>query len=141
MEIESILIVIHVLAAIAITGLVLIQRGKGADIGASFGGGASQTMFGSLGSGNFLTRSTTLLAVVFFATSLGLAIVASQRAQRTVQDDLLISGDILIEQQRNAPAQTAPAGDVPATPQGDVPVTGELPAEPATQGQAEESAN
>ena len=126
MQVEQIIIVIHVLAAIAITGLVLIQRGKGADIGASFGGGASQTMFGSLGSGNVLTRSTTVLTVVFFATSLGLAVVASDRADRAVQDNSLISGDI---QQINselrsaapqsdvpAPAPAAPAGDLPGEP-------------------------
>src|SRR5690606_37477452 len=117
MQVESILIVVHVLAAIGVTGLVLLQRGKGAEIGASFGSGASQTIFGSVGSGNFLTRTTTLLTVVFFATSLGLAIIASQRAQQTVQDDLLLSGDILLEQQQqqqqNSGAQNAPAGDLP----------------------------
>ena len=91
---ESILIGIHVLAAIVIIGLVLMQHGKGADMGASFGSGASQTMFGSSGSGNFLTKSTTWMTVIFFVTSLGLAIVAKQRAELSVQDNSLISGDL-----------------------------------------------
>ena len=69
----TILIVIQVLAALALIGLILIQQGKGADAGASFGGGASQSVFGSAGSGNFLTRMTAILATVFFVASLGLA--------------------------------------------------------------------
>jgi len=68
---ESIIIFVHVIAAIAITGLVLIQQGKGADMGASFGSGSSQTIFGSSGSGNVLSKSTSIIAVVFFITSLG----------------------------------------------------------------------
>lgn len=127
MQVEQIIIVIHVLAAIAITGLVLIQRGKGADIGASFGGGASQTMFGSLGSGNVLTRSTTILTVVFFATSLGLAVVASERADRTVQDSSLISGDI---EQINSELRAAPQSDIPAPAPAPAAPAGDLPAEP-----------
>ena len=91
---ESILIGVHVLAAVAIVGLVLMQQGKGADAGASFGGGASQTMFGSSGSGNFLTRSTTWMVVVFFITSLGLAVVARQRAEVGTGESSLISGDL-----------------------------------------------
>jgi len=63
---ESVIIFVHVIAAIAITGLVLIQQGKGADMGASFGSGASQTIFGSSGSGNVLSKSTSIMAVVFF---------------------------------------------------------------------------
>ena len=58
--------VVHVLAALGLIGLVLIQHGKGADAGASFGGGGSQTVFGSAGSANFLTRATAILAVLFF---------------------------------------------------------------------------
>ena len=91
---ESIIIGVHVLAAIVIIGLVLMQHGKGADMGASFGSGASQTMFGSTGSGNFLSTSTTWVTVIFFATSLGLAIYAKQRSELSVQDSSLISGDL-----------------------------------------------
>jgi len=66
----EIVIALYLLVSIAIIGLVLIQHGKGADMGASFGAGASATLFGSSGTGNFLTRSTTVLATVFFALSL-----------------------------------------------------------------------
>lgn len=70
---QTILLLIHVLIAIAVVGLVLLQHGKGADAGAAFGSGASQTVFGSQGSGSFLTRVTAILATVFFVTSLMLA--------------------------------------------------------------------
>jgi preprotein translocase subunit SecG len=79
--VETLIVVVHVVIAVALVGLVLIQQGKGADAGAAFGGGASQTVFGSQGSGNFLTRATTLLAIVFFVTSFSLAVFAKQRAE------------------------------------------------------------
>ncbi|MGK0522502.1 MAG: preprotein translocase subunit SecG [Pseudomonadales bacterium] len=78
---ETLVVVVHVVIAVALVGLVLIQQGKGADAGAAFGGGASQTVFGSQGSGSFLTRMTTLLAIVFFVTSFSLAVFAKQRAE------------------------------------------------------------
>ena len=106
---ESIIIFIHVIAAIAITGLVLIQQGKGADMGASFGSGASQTVFGSSGSGNVLTTSTTIMAVVFFVTSLGLAIRAGQQASLSVEDSGLIENLDEISTQVSIPA----GGDLP----------------------------
>lgn len=73
----SVVLVIHILAAIAIIGLVLMQHGKGADMGAAFGSGASGSLFGASGSANFLSRTTAVLAAVFFVTSLALAYVAS----------------------------------------------------------------
>ncbi|GLQ29694.1 preprotein translocase subunit SecG [Litoribrevibacter albus] len=83
---EVILLSLHVLFAVAIIALVLLQQGKGADAGAAFGGGgASQTVFGSQGSGNFLTKSTSMLAALFFATSLGLAMIAKQQASAVDQ--------------------------------------------------------
>jgi preprotein translocase subunit SecG len=69
---ETLLLVIHVTAALAIIGLVLLQHGKGADMGAAFGGGASGSVFGATGSANFLSRATAVLATVFFLTSMGL---------------------------------------------------------------------
>ncbi len=78
---ETLTVVVHVVIAVALVGLVLIQQGKGADAGAAFGGGASQTVFGSQGSGSFLTRLTTILAIVFFVTSFSLAVFAKQRAE------------------------------------------------------------
>ena len=72
---NTLLLVAHVLIAAAIIGLVMLQKGKGADAGAGFGAGASGTVFGARGSGNFLSRSTAIAAAAFFATSLGLAYV------------------------------------------------------------------
>lgn len=77
---ETVINVLHLLVAIAVVGLVLIQQGKGADAGASFGSGASATVFGSQGSATFLSRVTALLATIFFITSLGLAFYAKQKA-------------------------------------------------------------
>ncbi|MDR0379116.1 MAG: preprotein translocase subunit SecG [Candidatus Accumulibacter sp.] len=75
----SIILLIHVLSALGIIGLVLIQHGKGADMGAAFGSGASGSLFGATGSANFLSRTTAILAVVFFLTSLSLAYVAANK--------------------------------------------------------------
>ena len=72
-------IVVHVLIAIAIVGLVLLQHGKGADMGSGFGGGASGSLFGATGSANFLSRTTAILAACFFASSLALAYLATTR--------------------------------------------------------------
>jgi len=107
---ESLIIFVHVIAAIAITGLVLIQQGKGADMGASFGSGASQTLFGSSGSGNALTKSTTIMAVIFFVTSLGLAILARQQASLSVDDSGLIENLDVISTQ---PAVQSADEDLP----------------------------
>src|SRR5690606_39877765 len=77
---ENLVLVIHILTALAILVLILLQQGKGASAGATFGAGASQTVFGSEGSGNFFTRATTIFAVIFFCTSFGLAIIAKNQA-------------------------------------------------------------
>ena len=73
------ILVVHVLVALGIIGLVLIQHGKGADMGASFGGGSSGSLFGATGSANFLSRFTAILATIFFLTSLGLAYLATNK--------------------------------------------------------------
>lgn len=109
---ESTIIIVHVLAAIGITGLVLLQHGKGADMGASFGSGASQTIFGSTGSGNALTQSTTWLAVIFFATSLTLAFLAKQQAGQSVQD----SGLLVNPGQVETTLDISPSRDIPNSP-------------------------
>ena len=67
---ENFILVVHVLIAIAMTGFILLQQGKGAEMGASFGAGSSQTVFGSAGSAGFLTKATAVLALIFFATSI-----------------------------------------------------------------------
>ena len=82
---ETVVIVVHLLGAIGVVGLVLLQQGKGADAGASFGSGASGTVFGSQGSATFLSRFTAVLAAVFFITSLGLGFFAKQKADNLAQ--------------------------------------------------------
>jgi len=76
----NVLVVAHVVIALAIIGLVLLQHGKGADMGSGFGGGASGSLFGATGSANFLSRTTAVLAALFFILSLALAYVATRRA-------------------------------------------------------------
>lgn len=85
---DKIILIVHMLTALGIIGLILLQQGKGAEAGASFGGGASQTVFGSSGGGNFFTRATAILATVFFVTSFGLAIVAKQNAGVSVDEGI-----------------------------------------------------
>ncbi len=75
----TVVLAVHVIVALGIIGLVLLQHGKGADAGAAFGGGASGSVFGATGSANFLSRATAILAVIFFSTSLGLAYLASHK--------------------------------------------------------------
>ena len=81
---EQIILVVHLLVALGIIGLIMMQQGKGADIGASFGAGGSQTLFGSVGSANLLTKLTAWLVAAFFASSFGLAMIADSR---TAGDD------------------------------------------------------
>ncbi len=88
-DIQSTVLIIHTLISLAIIGLVLLQRGKGADAGAAFGAGASGTVFGARGSGSFFSRATAVLATAFFATSLTLAYLSSQRS--TAPESLLES--------------------------------------------------
>lgn len=81
----EVLVVIYLLVALGLIGLVLIQQGKGADMGASFGAGASGTLFGSSGSGNFLTRSTAILAIAFFTLSLVIGNLSANHAKNADQ--------------------------------------------------------
>ena len=92
----------HTLIALGIIALVLLQRGKGADAGAAFGAGASGTVFGSRGSGSFFSRATAVLATAFFATSLTLAYLSSQRV---TSDESLIDPSQAIEE----PIEETPA--------------------------------
>jgi preprotein translocase subunit SecG len=119
--VETILLVFHVLLSLAIIGLVLLQRGKGAEAGAALGGGggASATVFGARGAANFLSRTTAVLATAFFISSLALAYIASDR-------DVPTSVTETIEQS----AQQQPAADnaeMPALPSDmpDAPVSGD----------------
>ena len=101
---ETLLLVLHVVAALGIIGLVLLQHGKGADMGAAFGGGASGSVFGATGSANFLSRATAALATVFFLTSMGLTWYYSHKGTS--------KGVMATQPTTSAPA-TAPAGSVP----------------------------
>ena len=106
----SVVLVVHILAALGVIGLVLMQHGKGADMGAAFGSGASGSLFGATGSANFLSRTTAVLAAVFFVTSLSLAYLASNKPKTTgsVMQDAVKSQSLPV---------TAPAGaEVPAGP-------------------------
>ena len=131
---ESIIVIVHVIVAIAIVGLVLLQQGKGADAGAAFGSGSSNTVFGSAGSGNFLTRSTSIAATIFFITSLSLAIFARQNTGIGAVEGMPIVNPTLLEQPA-APATDIPqveASQAPANDASDIPVVAdEVPAEPA----------
>lgn len=97
---EQIILMVHLLVALAVIGLIMLQQGKGADMGASFGAGGSQTLFGSDGSGNVLTKATAWLVVLFFCTSFGLAMLATQKSDAGTELDLAIPAAV----QEEAPA-------------------------------------
>ncbi len=96
---ENIILLVHVLVALVILGLILLQQGKGAEMGASFGSGASQTLFGASGSGNFFAKMTAIFAFVFFVTSFSLAVMAKQNANLGDSDDLPALEEIPVEQE------------------------------------------
>jgi preprotein translocase subunit SecG len=114
----NLVLLVHVLAGLAMIGLILMQHGKGADMGAAFGSGASGSLFGSSGSANFLSRTTAALATVFFITSLSLAYLAGH----TTRDDGSVMGGVSI------PAETVP-GTTPAPIPEPVPIPETAPVE------------
>ncbi|MCP4210434.1 MAG: preprotein translocase subunit SecG [Halieaceae bacterium] len=87
---EQIVLIAHLVLSLGIIGLIMLQQGKGADVGASFGAGASQTLFGADGGGNVLTRATAWLVALFFATSFGLALIVNQKSSAVDDLDLAI---------------------------------------------------
>lgn len=98
---ETIILIAHVVLAVALIALVLIQQGKGAEAGAAFGSGASQTMFGSQGSGSFLGRMTAVMATGIFVTSFVLAVYAKQKAGMIT--DQGVPSPVVVEQPVAAP--------------------------------------
>lgn len=115
---QQLILFIHLLLAVVMIGLVLIQHGKGADAGAAFGSGASGTMFGSAGSGSFLTRTTTVVAALFAVTSISLTLLANKGRAATLSDKLLqqettvsVPGDAAA-----ANSMALPAAEVPTAP-------------------------
>ncbi len=117
--IYDVLLIAYLIVALLLIGFVLIQQGKGADMGASFGAGGSNTVFGSSGSGNFMTRTTSILAVLFFAISLGLGSMTANRDKQgdewetleapVVEQVLPGDSDVPVA----APSEEEPATDVP----------------------------
>lgn len=110
-NIQTTLLIIHTLIALSIIGLVLLQRGKGADAGAAFGAGASGTVFGARGSSSFFSRATAVLAAAFFATSLTLAYLSSQR---TSGPESLLENAPAVETEQALPAAPPVDEQLPA---------------------------
>jgi preprotein translocase subunit SecG len=123
---ETVVVVLHLLGALGVVALVLLQQGKGADAGASFGAGASNTVFGGQGSSTFLSKLTAILAACFFMTSLGLGYFAKEKAHQLTQVGLPNPAVLEVKQKPAADdvpvleGQQKPAAipaDVPATPE------------------------
>lgn len=106
--VETLVVVAHVIAAVTLVVLVLLQQGKGADMGASFGAGASQTLFGSEGSGSFMTRTTSVIALVFFVSSFALAVFAKQHAELSAEQDFIPSVDVSHDDGIATPEELSP---------------------------------
>ena len=125
---ETIILFVHVLAAVGVIAMIMLQQGKGAETGASFGAGASQTVFGSQGSANFLSRTTAILATIFFITSIGLAMFARQKA-----DAVFDAGLPSVQIEQSAPVNDAPfsVDAVENTTETDAPVLESKPVESA----------
>jgi preprotein translocase subunit SecG len=111
-NLQTTVLIIHTLIALAIIGLVLLQRGKGAEAGAAFGAGASGTVFGARGGTSFFSRVTAILATAFFATSLTLAFLSSQRA---TGPDSLVEEVPAVEAELTAPADAPVEEEIPTT--------------------------
>lgn len=121
---ESVILIVHVLLAVAVVALVLLQQGKGAEAGAAFGGGASQTVFGSQGSKSFLGRLTAVVAAGIFASSFALAVFAKQKAENVSGAGIpaaeMIESAAQAQDEPELPAlESEQAGDKAAT---DIPV-------------------
>ena len=124
--------IFHVLIAIAMIALILVQRGAGATAGAAFGSGASGTVFGASGAGNFLTRSTSVAAILFFVISMSMAVMASNMSKAVPEEDLgVVANDSVIQQVEESlqiPEETttaAPVSDLPAAVETEVQQMGE----------------
>jgi preprotein translocase subunit SecG len=130
-NIQTVLLIVHTLIALAIIALVLLQRGKGAEAGAAFGAGASGTVFGARGSTNFFSRTTAILATLFFASSLALAYMSSQGPVEGPRS-LIESAAPVDEAPESAPDSSETGGGVPELPAMDAPAESadadELPA-------------
>jgi preprotein translocase subunit SecG len=123
---ELVILVLHVLVGAGVIGLVLLQHGKGADMGAAFGSGSAGSLFGASGSANFLSRATAVLATIFFVTSLGLTYLGARHTETKGVIERSKAG----EQQKSAPAQIPPTSapaPAPAAPDTGGSKAGEVP--------------
>jgi len=129
---QSAVLVLHVLAALSVCGFVLLQHGKGADMGAAFGSGSSGSLFGSAGSANFLSRTTAVLATVFFLTSITLTWFGSQTGvpqgvmEKGVMERVLPAKPSDVPQPANGAATARPSARAGAVP-GEAPKSNEVP--------------
>lgn len=112
----EILLIVYLLIALFLIFMILIQQGKGADMGASFGAGSSNTLFGASGSGNFLTKLTTALATGFFVISIILGNMTANQVKKTDEfSDISVEDTVSEVQAEQAPSGDAPASDIPLT--------------------------
>ena len=127
--IENLLLIVHLVMAVAVVVLVLLQQGKGAQAGAAFGGGgSSQSLFGARGSANFLTRTTAVIATIFFLTTLSLAYLYSNRSSTSS----VVSGSVIDQVEEQAPESdvTVVPGAEEAGGAGDSGAGGDVPVVP-----------
>ena len=116
---ETLVLVVHIIVALGMIILILLQQGKGAEAGASFGGCSSGTVFGAAGTGNFLTRTTAILTTIFFLTSLGLAIIAKQQAASLMSLPVAAQAPVtqpVTPRPLTAPVEKSPESPAPANP-------------------------
>jgi preprotein translocase subunit SecG len=125
---ETVLLAVHVIVAVLLVGVVLVQRGQGADMGVSFGGGGAQTLFGSRGSGSFLGKLTGALAAIFMTTSLSLAFFTQQEAGSVIERN--VAPVESLPESGGSSSSEVPAGFDPAALKADAPTgdSGTLPA-------------
>jgi preprotein translocase subunit SecG len=127
---ETILFVVQILVAITLCGLILLQHGKGADMGAAFGSGSSGSLFGAAGSANFLSRTTAILAAVFFLSSLGLTYLGTTHARKGVTQQGVMQDAPATKSAEGNASSSAPTS-TPATPT--VPAPASTPSAPSSK--------
>jgi preprotein translocase subunit SecG len=130
---QTILLVLHVIVALSLITFILLQQGRGAATGAAFGSGASSTVFGARGSASFLSRATSILAVVFFSNCLLLAFLGGQREGPTSIVEQIASEPVPVPEAAKAPAAGAPASTATAA----APAAADVPAPAANSGAAD----
>ncbi len=114
---QTFVLILHIVAGLSIIVLVLLQHGKGADMGAAFGSGSAGSLFGSAGASNFLSKTTAVLAAAFFATSLALTFFSAPSSSGGVTESLAVPAG-KTETKDAAPAAPAPSAPAPAAPSG-----------------------